>query len=285
MTNGLDHEYDFFAPPPPQNEFWPSDLQSQISLVDPSWRALIGEWYYNGPGREMNHLLVGERACSATRTSVSGAEMRYIYPKWPLKALNMTSLKDTKIVILGDEPSAVGNIADGLAFSSAIPQSYSNAVKAIRDELARDLGIMDYGLSSFEHWASRGVLLLNCTLTVSSHAPKSHVGIGWEQLTDQVIDMVALDSRPRVFLLWGKVAQSKAERIEGLSGRHLVLIADAPNSSVRTNSFVGCGHFRKAMEFLARHGESIDWIRSNPARTHFDAHHEAILERGRRLSG
>ncbi len=283
MTNGRSQVGDFFAPPSPKNEFWPSELPSQIEQVDPSWRSLVDEWYHNGPGREMNHLLIGEREVSASRTSVSDMTMRYIYPKWPLKALTMTSLTDTKIVILGDEPSLIGNVADGLAFSSALPQNYSNATCAIRDELARDLGVMDYGLSNLDHWASRGVLLLNSTLTVSSHARRSHVGIGWEQLTEKIIDAVASSSEHKVFMLWGKVAQTKSQRVLTLGGHHLVLMADTPNDGLKTNSFVGCGHFRKAMDFLDQHGESIDWIRPKPAKTFLDAHQEAILERGRRL--
>jgi uracil-DNA glycosylase len=273
----------FFSPPPPKNQFSPADLQSQINHVDPSWRPLVNEWYHSGPGREMNHLLLGERHSNAIRKSGTSDEMKYIYPEWPLKALNMTSLTNAKVVIIGDEPCRVGNIADGLAFSSALPQRYSDTTRAIRDELARDLGVIDYGLSNLDHWANRGILLLNCTLTISSHAQKSHVGIGWEELTDKVLDTLVLDAKPRVFLLWGTVAQTKADRIKKLGKQHLVLTASSPNSNPRANTFIGCGHFRKAIEFLAKQGVSIDWIRPNPATTLLEAHHESLLDGGKHL--
>ena len=275
----------FFAPPTPKKDFWPADLQTQIANVDPSWKLLVEDWYYNGPGREMNHRLVGERACSVSRVSISGsgAEMSYIYPDQPLRALTMTPLWNTKVVVLGDEPSAIGNISDGLAFSSALPQKYCGETRAIRDELARDLGVMDYGLSNLDHWASHGVLLLNCTLTVSSNAPKSHAGIGWEPLTDKIIDAVARSAKSKVFLLWGKVAHTKAEGIQSAGNQHLVLKAQAPNSKEKTNSFAGCGHFSKAKEFLERNGESVEWIRPNPATTLLAARIEEIHNLGKAI--
>ena len=61
-----------------------------------------------------------------------------------------------------------------------------------------------------------------------------------------------------VFLLWGRNARSKKALIT--SSRHLVLECAHPSPLSAYNGFFGCGHFRKANEFLQEHGvEAIDW--------------------------
>ncbi|KAJ1676693.1 hypothetical protein EV182_007672 [Spiromyces aspiralis] len=108
-------------------------------------------------------------------------------------------------------------------------------------------------------WAEQGVLLLNAALTVRAHAPNSHAGKGWEQLTDAVIKMVNDRKSNVVFMLWGSYAQKKGKGID--RKKHLVLTSTHPSPLSAHRGFLGCGHFKKANEYLVEHKKKpIDWM-------------------------
>ena len=81
---------------------------------------------------------------------------------------------------------------------------------------------------------------------------------GWEQFTDAIIKAVNEQDRPIVYFLWGSNARSKKTLIT--NKKHLVLESVHPSPLSAYNGFFGCGHFKKANEFLKEHGiEPIDW--------------------------
>ena len=96
------------------------------------------------------------------------------------EALKRTSYKDTKVLILGQDPYHGENQAHGLAFSVqpnvAIPPSLLNIYK----ELQSDIGCFIPNNGYLIPWSDQGVLLLNTALTVRAHEANSHKGIGWE---------------------------------------------------------------------------------------------------------
>lgn len=112
-------------------------------------------------------------------------------------------------------------------------------------------------------WARQGVLLLNTALTVEDGKPASHARQGWEAVTDALIALVARDPAPKVFMLWGAHAQAKQALLPAASG-HLVLSANHPSPlSARRPPvpFLGCGHFRRANEWLVSQGRRpVDWF-------------------------
>ena len=112
-------------------------------------------------------------------------------------------------------------------------------------------------------WSRRGVLLLNTTLTVEDGKPGSHARLGWERLTDAIIEAVAADAGPKVFMLWGAHAQSKASIVEAVPGKHRVLQCNHPSPLSARRSpmpFVGCRHFSAANAFLEETGlDGVDW--------------------------
>ena len=128
----------------------------------------------------------------------------------------------------------------------------------IYKELEADLGCKIPNNGYLVKWAQQGVLMLNSVLTVRAHQANSHQGIGWEQFTDAVIDILNREDRPIVFLLWGKPAQNKAAKLN--NPNHLILKAPHPSPLSAYRGFFGCKHFSKANAFLVEHGlEPIDW--------------------------
>lgn len=173
-------------------------------------------------------------------------------------ALKYTSFKDTKVVILGQDPYHGPGQAHGLCFSVQrgikFPPSLQNIFKELQDEY----GILPPQHGELTAWARQGVLLLNTTLTVRQGTPQSHKGQGWEILTDRIISLLNQKEEPVVFLLWGANAWAKKALIK--SQKHLVLECAHPSPLSAYRGFFGCGHFKKANEYLRQNGLSpIDW--------------------------
>ncbi len=173
-------------------------------------------------------------------------------------ALFLTSYKDTKVVILGQDPYHEEGQAHGLSFSvpvgTAIPPSLVNIYK----ELYSDLGIPAAKHGCLTKWAKQGVLLLNSVLTVRAGQAASHKGLGWENFTDSIISMLNERADPVVFILWGNFAIGKKELIT--NAQHLVLTSAHPSPLSASRGFFGSRPFSKTNDFLISVGKTpIDW--------------------------
>ncbi len=175
---------------------------------------------------------------------------RRIYP--PMfdiyNALRYTAYKDTKVVILGQDPYHGSGQAHGLCFSVKRGIMPPPSLKNIFKELYSELKIQEPECGELTGWAKQGVLLLNTTLTVREASPQSHKGKGWEILTDKIISLINEKQEPTVFMLWGGNARAKKALITNKN--HLVLECAHPSPLSAYNGFFGCGHFVKANEFL-----------------------------------
>jgi uracil-DNA glycosylase len=186
-----------------------------------------------------------------------------IYPRQPFRALADLSPSDVRVVILGQDPYHGPGQAQGLAFSVPDDCKRPPSLRNIFKELARECpAAAPREENDLSDWAHQGVLLLNTSLTVEDGAAGSHAKKGWEIITDALIAAVARDTRPKVFMLWGAHAQAKRHLLPPDNG-HLVLMANHPSplSAGRPPvPFIGCGHFRKANEWLASMGQSeVQW--------------------------
>ena len=173
-------------------------------------------------------------------------------------ALKLTSYKDTKVVILGQDPYHEINQAHGLAFSVNkqvdIPPSLQNIYKELHDDLGCDIPKHGYLVS----WAKQGVLLLNTVLTVQAHKANSHANKGWETLTDVIIQKLNDKQEPVVFILWGKNARSKKKYIN--NPNHLIIESVHPSPLSAYNGFFGSKPFSKTNDFLIKNEmKPIDW--------------------------
>ena len=185
-----------------------------------------------------------------------------IYPpeQETLSALNLTSLKNCKIVILGQDPYHGAGQAHGLSFSVKpgikTPPSLRNIYKELSRDPLVDFAIPEHGF--LEAWAKQGVLMLNAVLTVQAKNAGSHQQKGWEQFTDRIIEILNQYKQHLVFMLWGSHAQKKGSKID--RSRHLVLQTTHPSPFSAHKGFLGCGHFSKANKYLTEHSLTpINW--------------------------
>lgn len=165
---------------------------------------------------------------------------------------------DTKVVIIGQDPYHGPGQANGLAFSVnpgiVIPPSLRNIFK----EVSADTGAPYPADGDLTRWARQGVLLLNASLTVREHLPKSHANIGWSEFTDAAVNAINRHGKDIVFMLWGSDAIRKGQLID--RARHLVLTAPHPSPLSAGRGFFGCHHFTQANAWLKAHNKKeIIW--------------------------
>ena len=182
----------------------------------------------------------------------------YPPPEDTFNAFRYTSLVQTRVVIIGQDPYHGPGQAHGLCFSvqrcvQKIPPSLKNILK----ELVSDIGCETPEHGNLESWARQGVLLLNTVLTVRKSEANSHRRKGWEKFTDAVIKCVGQRHAPCVFILWGKPAEKKLDLIDS---RHTTIISPHPSPLSARRGFFGSKPFSKANMALESFGQKkIAW--------------------------
>ena len=187
------------------------------------------------------------------------AENMTIFPPTSMifRALELVDFYEAKVLILGQDPYHDLGQANGLSFSVnkeiMIPPSLRNIFLELKDDL--NIPIPQHGDLTF--WAQQKILLLNSVLTVEHGKPNSHKELGWDKLTDQIISQ--LNKRGNmIFVLWGKIAQSKLQLINKKTNK--VLSAPHPSPLSAYRGFFGCRHFSKINKILIESGSSkINW--------------------------
>ena len=217
--------------------------------LEASWKAALAEEFTKPYFADLTNFV---RYAYQTNTVYPPARLIF-------HALDSCPLKDTTVVILGQDPYHGPGQAHGLSFS--VPEGVSRPPSLINifKELETDIGKVYPKNGSLTSWASQGVLLLNATLTVVSSQAGSHQNKGWEQFTDAVIDVISTQCDHVVFMLWGNYAKQKGKRID--RERHLVLTSGHPSPlSANRGLWFGSRHFSQANTYLISKGKlPIDW--------------------------
>jgi len=173
-------------------------------------------------------------------------------------ALHYTSLADTKVVILGQDPYHEPGQAHGLSFSVKPGVQPPPSLINIFKELSTDLGCTIPNNGCLKPWAEQGVLLLNTVLTVRAHQANSHKGKGWEIFTDRIISILNEREKPMAFILWGRPARMKRAMIT--NPNHFVVESPHPSPLSAYAGFFGSRPFSQVNDFLKRTGQTpIDW--------------------------
>lgn len=172
-------------------------------------------------------------------------------------SLTNVEYKKIKVVILGQDPYHGEGEAHGMCFSVREGTKNPPSLKNIFKELNNDLNIKRDN-SDLTDWSKQGILLLNSIMTVEKDKPLSHKNIGWEQLTDRIIELIGEKEEPVVFILWGNYAKSKKNLIK--NEKHLILEGVHPSPLSASRGFFESKPFSKTNEFLEKNNiEKILW--------------------------
>ncbi|MFB1051270.1 uracil-DNA glycosylase [Paraliobacillus sp. JSM ZJ581] len=187
-------------------------------------------------------------------------QIQTVYPEMHdiFNALHYTSFADVKVVILGQDPYHGVNQAHGLSFSVKPEVTIPPSLRNIYKELHEDLGCTIPNHGNLIKWANQGVLLLNNVLTVRAGEAHSHQGIGWEQFTNRVIEVLNKKETPVVYILWGAAAQKKIKLID--TSKHFIVQSTHPSPLSAYRGFFGSKPFSKTNALLKQAGkEAVDW--------------------------
>lgn len=188
----------------------------------------------------------------------SGEKIIYPEVKYILRALDIVSPHDIKVVILGQDPYHGEGQAHGLSFSVNDGVCFPPSLRNIFTELKSDLNVEIPESGNLTKWAEQGVLLLNTVLSVEKEKAASHSNKGWEQFTDRIIAIINENCDHVVFILWGAKAQLKANFVD--RNKHLVLESAHPSPLASYRGFFGSRPFSKANAWLLKMGKSeIKW--------------------------
>ena len=222
------------------------------SLTDPSWNDALRDHMASDKFQSMIQQIESQIS--------SGAE---VYPPVEdvFSALNLCPLDDVRVVIVGQDPYHQPGQGHGLAFSVRKDVKTPPSLRNIFKEAMEDVSIDPPTHGNLEGWARQGVLLLNTVLTVRRGEANSHAKMGWEDLTDLIINKINEEKSGVVFLLWGGPASKKASCVDEV--KHTVIRTSHPSplGATKTASpFLSSRCFSRTNEALQKHGkDQIDW--------------------------
>jgi uracil-DNA glycosylase len=230
-------------------------LRAQYKQLSTHWKDALNQAPLLPVLKQLAEFLDERLAAGAT-----------IFPHRIFRALDHLTPNDVKVVILGQDPYHGPGQAQGLAFSVPNTLTCPPSLRTMFKELAMEYpGTPARKRNDLSDWAAQGVLLLNTSLTVEAGQAGSHAKRGWEAVTDALIADVARTPQPKVFMLWGNHAQAKRDLIQQeQAGPTLILASNHPSplSAQRPPvPFIGCGHFKKANDWLQEHGQTpVQWL-------------------------
>lgn len=232
------------------------EFRLQTADLSPAWRTVIDPYLASPAGARLQATLT-------TRATTS--------PIAPLPEDVFAALRAcpdpaaVRVLMLGQDPYPTAGHAHGLAFSVRpsvvkLPPSLQNIFK----ELQTDLNLPAPPASGcLLPWTAQGVLLLNTVLTVTIGAARSHAGLGWEELTAQLLAAV-LQAAPHVVVIaWGNDAQRRLDHpaVARHKARHTILSAPHPSPLSAYTGFFGSRPFSQTNAALAAHGQpEIRWV-------------------------
>lgn len=188
-----------------------------------------------------------------------------------MKAFKYFLPRETKVVILGQDPYHTPGKANGLAFG--YHKDYHGGLDSSLENICKELGVISVGKEdgitsmyldfdlSLEKWAQQGVLLLNTCLTVRAGTPLSHKHIGWQYNVLKVLQHLAEEYPEIIYLAWGAEAKKLLEKAG--TDPHMIVSTSHPcrfSHNSGKEPFTGSQCFDKVDMLLAEQGRSpIIW--------------------------
>jgi uracil-DNA glycosylase len=158
--------------------------------------------------------------------------------------------RDVRVVILGQDPYPNSAHATGLSFS--VPEGTRPLPPSLRNiltELASDVGESAVSQGNLEHWREQGVLLLNRVLTVQSGQTDSHKNLGWQAVTEAILEAVIAENPNVIAVLWG----SQAQQVSRMFNAECVIKSVHPSPLSAYRGFFGSRPFSMVNRLLVEH--------------------------------
>ena len=149
-------------------------LDNEISSIKTGWREIIELW-------KKNNVDKWEKLNKNIEKSLEDIEI--FPPKDSIfRCFNYFEPKETKVVILGQDPYHGKGQAIGLCFGVQQDCKIPPSLRNINKELMNDVGKSIEERRDLIHWTEQGVLMLNASLTVLEKCPGTHMKF-WKDFT------------------------------------------------------------------------------------------------------
>lgn len=215
------------------------------------WKQKVGDWAY-----VLSPILLSNYMLNLIEFLEDEYDKKIIYPdkKDIFKAFKMCQFKDTKVVIISNEPFVDGS-SNGLAFGTTKSSINKFEINEISEKIQKSVeknvheGIdfnFDYTLES---WSKQGVLLINTAFTVIKNKPMSHQK-EWKTFVTHLIEQLNKSNKKIIYCLWGNHARQYKSKINTV-GKY-VLSNEHPISAIYGNRDWNCDHYTVINNYLKK---------------------------------
>ena len=128
------------------------------------------------------------------------------------RAFELCSLKDLKVVMLGQDPYPQKGVATGILFGNRREVDEDNLSPSLNivKEAAINFEVPHYCITfdhTLESWAKQGILMINSALTVEMNRIGSHVML-WRPFIAKLLKNLSEYDTAIVYVLFGRQAQT-----------------------------------------------------------------------------
>ena len=166
-----------------------------------------------------------------------------------------------KVVILGQDPYHLPEVADGIAFSTQKPNYIPASLRNIFLEFSRDLNCASPTKGDLLPWVKEGVFLVNTALTVRNGQALSHMKM-WEEFTYSLLEHLNQHDPQIIWVFWGRKAQEIGEKC-GISKKanNYLIMSPHPSPYSAEHGFFGSRPFSKVNQLLSESGKTpVNWL-------------------------
>ncbi|MCE8163738.1 MAG: uracil-DNA glycosylase [Candidatus Moeniiplasma glomeromycotorum] len=194
------------------------------------------------------------------------------YPCWPKKEnifrlFREVALEQIKVVILGQDPYHLPNVADGIAFSTQKEKYIPASLRNIFRELSSDLSCAPPSKGDLLPWVKEGVFLINTALSVRDGQALSHMKL-WEEFIYSLFQYLNQHNKQIIWVFWGQKARQIGEKSGVNSVNNFTLFSTHPSpysaeSKTRnqTGYFIGSRVFSEVNRLLLKlKKEPVNWL-------------------------
>lgn len=143
------------------------------------------------------------------------------------RAFELCSLKDLKVVMLGQDPYPQKGVATGILFGNRKEVDEDNLSPSLNivKEAAINFEVPHYCITfdqTLESWAKQGILMINSALTVEMNRIGSHVML-WRPFIAKLLKNLSEYDTAIIYVLFGRQAQTFKPYINSKSN-HIIEI-------------------------------------------------------------
>ena len=142
--------------------------------------------------------------------------------KYLFRAFEECPYDKTNVIILGQDPYPLPNVADGIAFSCSNDNYIQPSLKFIHKEIQDTMypGEEYNKITDLKAWSNQGVLLINTAFTTTVNKVGSHYKL-WEPFMSFLLDVIQYDKPELIYAFLGKKAQEWSISIPETNDKYL----------------------------------------------------------------